>query len=197
MINEEVRTLKQKALYAHKSGDNDDKLKHETQLISESSFHHYAIKTKNIILAISFYSLLGFKESIRFKTGAARAVWLEGLGTRLELIEVPDFMNPPSKAVDLSHPSQVTTLGLNHIALDVTQAAQEHGDISGITDFLVTLNQASEKQFQKSLRTVIQPYKQMIGPEVFEVAFIMDADGTLIELLYHLKTLDHDMLPDW
>ena len=52
-------------------------------------FHHSAVRTVDIERALKFYSLLGLEEEARFRSGAARCAWLRGLGTRLELIEVP------------------------------------------------------------------------------------------------------------
>ncbi|CAM9361137.1 unnamed protein product, partial [Discosporangium mesarthrocarpum] len=76
--------------------------------------HHCGIRTRDIVRAITFYSLLGMKEVARFKADSARCAMLEGAGMRLELIEVPMSMSPPDKAVDLSE--DMRALGLNHIA---------------------------------------------------------------------------------
>lgn len=204
-------------------GDDLKPLADDHHSIPGYHFHHYAIKTKNIFNALKFYSLLGMEEKVRFKTGAARAAWIEGVGVRLELIEVPEFMAPEGRAADLSADANVAVLGLNHAALDVTAAARacllreqregekeedrnengaavsrKRGEAGAeIWAFLRALNAKSEAAFQKSVRLAIRPYRQMIMNEVFDIAFISDPDGTLIELLFHVATLEHEMLPDW
>ena len=55
----------------------------------------------------------------------------------------------------------MAVLGLNHIALDVSQAASRLGGLPG---YLRGLNERSEVVFQKSVRLVRAPYQQLIGP---------------------------------
>lgn len=88
------------------------------------AMHHTAIKTRNITLAIEFYSLLGFQVSTKFRAGPARAAWLEQPSSagssspyRLELIEVPSYMlNEPEgmkrRAIDLMQRQDL--LGVSH-----------------------------------------------------------------------------------
>ncbi|HAC64180.1 MAG TPA: glyoxalase/bleomycin resistance/extradiol dioxygenase family protein, partial [Cyanothece sp. UBA12306] len=52
--------------------------------------HHVSIRTADIHRAISFYELLGFSVCERFTTGYTLACWMEGLGGRIELIQIPD-----------------------------------------------------------------------------------------------------------
>ena len=97
--------------------------------------HHTAVKTRNIENAIKFYSLLGFEVETKFVAGPARAAWLlhesstsdqptsNNSQSRIELIEVPSYMlNEPEgkqkRAIDLTRREEL--LGLNHLALDVT-----------------------------------------------------------------------------
>ena len=102
--------------------------------------HHTAIKTRDIERSVQFYSLLGLVVDVRFKTGAARAAWLRAsstanvtsgdgrgssaAGPRLELIEVPSYMGPAPKALDLAADANMAVLGLNHLALDVSEAVR-------------------------------------------------------------------------
>ena len=180
---------------------------------STRMIHHTAIKTRNITNAINFYSLLGFQITVKFRAGPARAAWLElpdstdstatttttKTSCRLELIEVPDYMlqEPPGKqrrAVDLMDQPQL--LGHNHLALLVTEpmiqlkqpALGDGGGGKNLTTWLSTLNQTSVAQFNRTIRVALPPRQQMIGQEVYELAFIMDADGALVELL-HLQTV--------
>jgi catechol 2,3-dioxygenase-like lactoylglutathione lyase family enzyme len=52
--------------------------------------HHASIRTANIHRAIAFYEQLGFTVSDRFTAGITLACWMEGLGGRIELIQIPE-----------------------------------------------------------------------------------------------------------
>ena len=56
-------------------------------------FHHAAVKCRDIERSMKFYSLFGLEEACRFRSGAARCAWLTGAAARLELIEVPSYVN--------------------------------------------------------------------------------------------------------
>mmetsp|Transcript_62089 Transcript_62089/g.69509 ORF Transcript_62089/g.69509 Transcript_62089/m.69509 type:complete len:290 (-) Transcript_62089:1298-2167(-) len=146
--------------------DNDDvdvdvDVEVEVEVESMDSFggyiHHTALKTRNICLAIEFYSLLGFEPIAKFKAGGgAKAAWLEqqqettsstrtssnhltisSSSPRIELIEVPShLLNEPEgmkrRALDLFQHQEY--LGMNHFALDVTNSIRN----SNLTD--VTTN---------------------------------------------------------
>lgn len=92
---------------------------------ASSAIHHTAVKTRNITVAIQFYSLLGFEVEARFRTGPARAAWLtQASNSRLELIEVPSYLlDEPEgmkrRALNLVERQEL--LGWNHLALDVTE----------------------------------------------------------------------------
>lgn len=122
----------------------------------------------------------------------ARAVWLKTASYRLELIEVPDAFEPEKSAPDLV--GQPAILGLNHVALDVTNVSSSADSLGS---YLKELNDQSEQLFQRSVKLVLPPYQQMIGQDVFELAFINDADGVLLELLRFQTTLPYPMKPDW
>jgi hypothetical protein len=49
----------------------------------------------------------------------------------------------------------------------------------------------------RSIRLVHPPMQRMMHHLVYEVAFIADDSGTLIELLHFLKSLPQEMEPDW
>lgn len=80
---------------------------------------------------------------------------------------------------------------MNHVALDVSDVSDD------LTEFLGRLNADSERLFEKSLKLALKPYQQIIGQEVFELAFVSDPDGVLIELVRKQATLDTAMEPDW
>ena len=212
--------------------------------------HHVAVKTRNIEVAIQFYSLLGFHVETKFVAGPARAAWLlhgnpndnddddddssTTIKSRIELIEVPDYMlNEPEgmikRALDLTKREEL--LGLNHFCLDVTRnciipqpTPTNCGDdslISNINDAATTttkttssdsssscslynlqewlddLNNLSIATFGKSLRIALQPTKRIIGRDVYEMAFIYDADGTLVELLNWSGRLEQKVGSGW
>jgi catechol 2,3-dioxygenase-like lactoylglutathione lyase family enzyme len=187
--------------------------------------HHAAIKTRDIENAIDFYSLLGFRAETRFVAGPARAAWLkhdgrpgahsssDGSRFRIELLEVPSYMleepeGMKKRAIDLT--KRVELLGLNHLALDVTSCiprskgedAAESSDgntcqLYQLQEWMEDLNALSIDKFGKSLRVAMAPSKRIIGREVYEMAFIFDADGTLVELLNHSGRLQQDVADGW
>lgn len=157
--------------------------------LSTPSLHHIAIRTQNITRAISFYSMLlsvdddGTESTslsvTKFRAGPARAAWLEASFYRLELIEIPRWILEGEatgklfRAPDLM--AQNSILGYNHAALDVSIP---------LADFIQRLQEASFENFQKTVRVAVKPYTQIIGQAVYELAFVYDADGSLIELLH-------------
>ena len=187
--------------------------------------HHTALKTRNITTAIQFYSLLGFEPSAKFKAGPARAAWLEHKPelsstntnasipvcsiSRIELIEVPPWiLNEPQgktrRAFDLFQNQEY--LGHNHLALDVTSSINTNKSNleSSLVDkdhtFLLSawmenLNEKSFGLFRKTLRVALEAEQFMVGNVVYERAFIYDADGALIELLYKATELPQSIDP--
>lgn len=169
------------------------------------TIHHTAIKTRNITNAIQFYSLLGFEPVTKFRAGPAKAAWLEqpnapAGSSRLELIEVPSFLlNEPEgkifKAPDLIE-NQII-LGQNHLALDVTASIQSIKNVSTLAGWLHHLNDKSIEVFGKTLRIAVEPYQTMMGKGVYELAFLYDADGALIELLHKQSELEQEISSGW
>jgi catechol 2,3-dioxygenase-like lactoylglutathione lyase family enzyme len=155
--------------------------------------HHIAIKTRNITVAIQFYSLLGFHPTVKFKAGPAKAAWLEQkqqsqsmASVRIELIEVPSYVLNESegmrkRAIDFMQRQDL--LGHNHIALDVTNSIDKNSNCLNLADYLDCLNKLSLEIFGKTLRIALQPQQQMIGRSVYELCFLYDADGSLLELI--------------
>jgi catechol 2,3-dioxygenase-like lactoylglutathione lyase family enzyme len=167
------------------------------------AFHHSAIRTRNITVAIQFYSLLGFEPTTKFRAGPARAAWLEqrhhAQRGRIELIEVPSYMlNEPEgtkrRAIDLM--KQQELLGHNHLALDVTSLIQRLG-LSSLQEWMDHLNQRSIATFGKTLRIALAPRQQLIGNTVYELAFLYDADGSLVEFLHKQKELPQTISSGW
>mmetsp|Transcript_20677 Transcript_20677/g.30432 ORF Transcript_20677/g.30432 Transcript_20677/m.30432 type:complete len:310 (+) Transcript_20677:19-948(+) len=138
--------------------------------------------------------------------------------SRIELIEVPSYMLQEEKgtrkrALDLA--KNEALLGINHLALDVTACIQQIktaklnanqtivdedcGCTYGLAEFMDGVNAVSLKSFGKSLRVAMPPRQQIIGKAVYEIAFLYDPDGALLELLYWTKNLDiqGEMLSGW
>lgn len=167
--------------------------------------HHTAIKTRNITMAMSFYSLFGYEEECRFRTGPARAAWMRlpaDPRARLELIEVPSYMVQQPRAPNLL--ARPDVLGYNHVALDVSMQIQKESESnqntnsSSLANWIQGLNQSSILLFNKTLRTAVYPpQQQIIGSNVYEIAFLYDADGCLIELLHNINSLPQRVSSGW
>lgn len=169
--------------------------------------HHSAMKTRNITVSIQFYSLLGFEVEAKFRAGPARAAWLSQPGApssngRLELIEVPShILQEPEgskrRAFDLMERQEL--LGWNHLALDVTDSIREKQSAEDyqLGDWMQDLNERSKALFGKSLRVALEPRQQIIGKRVYELAFLYDADGGLIELLHEQSELEQSLDSGW
>ncbi|ESA39063.1 glyoxalase bleomycin resistance protein dioxygenase superfamily [Leptolyngbya sp. Heron Island J] len=136
--------------------------------------HHASIRTANIHRAIAFYELLGFEVVERFTAGITLACWMEGLGGRIELMQVPE----PKPAADAFSDEHYT--GYYHLSFDVTQRADS---------LPVWLEQLKQKaiSLDTMLTVLLEPQQQMIGSSVYEVAFLADTDGLPLEFLRRLK----------
>lgn len=193
----------------------------DNPLTSAVACHHAAVKTRDIENAIKFYSLLGFEVETKFVAGPARAAWLlhksskrhgNSHQSRIELIEVPDHvLNEPEgkvrRAVDLTRREDL--LGLNHVALDVTGCIPRPSDDGGaaadgtacalyqLREWMDDLNDLSVETFGRTVRVALEPTKRIVGREVYEMAFVYDADGTLLELLNHSGTLGQEVESGW
>ena len=114
------------------------------------------------------------------------------------------------RALDLGQRPDL--LGWNHMALDLTNQIATMAREPNTTSFdnpsnisasgtlamyLEQLNAASLQRFGKSLRIALQPKQQLIGNEVFELAFLYDADGCLIELLHKQTELTQSIDSGW
>lgn len=164
--------------------------------------HHVAIRTRDIETAITFYSMFGFEVQHKFRAGTARAAWLAQEGVdgvpplRIELIEIPNYIldeqpGARARAVDLL--ARYDLLGYNHLALDVTHFCcmnkTDSDTVASLTDYMYHLNSTSQKIFGKTIRVALPPKQTMIGSDVYELAFIYDADGCLLELLNYQSTI--------
>ncbi len=143
--------------------------------------HHISVRTADIHRAIAFYEQLGFEVNERFTTGMTLACWMEGLGGRIELIQVPE----PRPAADAFGDEHYT--GYYHPSFDLTRITD---DLPQWIDRLIAkFKQAAQEQPEQlnPLHVLLEPTQQMIGEHVYEVAFIADSDGLPLELIRVMK----------
>ena len=136
--------------------------------------HHASIKTADIHQAVAFYEQLGFEVKTRFTAGVTLACWMEGLGGRIELMQVPE----PRPAMDAFADEHYT--GYYHLSFDLSDRAPS------LTAWL----DAVEHKAQLTgghISLLLAPQQQQIGDELYEVAFIADTDGLPIELLWRIR----------
>jgi len=142
--------------------------------------HHVSIRTADIHRAIAFYERLGFEVCERFTAGITLACWMEGLGGRVELIQVPQ----PRPTADAFSDEHYT--GYYHLSFDLTDITEN------LPDWLDAIAQSFEQDVATSaantessqvLKILLKPTQQIIGDRVYEVAFIADADGLPLELI--------------
>lgn len=141
--------------------------------------HHVSIRTANIHRAITFYEQLGFAVCERFTTGYTLACWLEGLGGRIELIQIPEPAPAPDAFGDEHY------VGYYHLSFDLTD------QVSDLPTWLQSLQAKFEQLLVEQpgtitpLKVLLFPTQQMIGNQIYEVAFIADQDGLPLEFIRH------------
>lgn len=139
--------------------------------------HHASIRTADIHHAITFYEQLGFSIQERFTTGYTLACWMEGLGGRIELIEIPQPKPAPDAFGDEHY------VGYYHLSFDLTDTATDLPSwLHHLRENFAEAEKANPEQFQP-LKVLLEPTEQMIGDRIWEVAFIADADGLPLEFI--------------
>lgn len=137
--------------------------------------HHASIRTADIHRAIAFYEQLGFQVQERFTAGITLACWMEGMGGRIELVQVPQ----PRPAADAFADEHYT--GYYHLSFDLTPV------IADLTEWLVEVQQrfdvAAVMGQVQPLKVLLPPTQQQIGAHIYEVTFIADADGLPLEFI--------------
>ncbi len=139
--------------------------------------HHISIRTADIHRSIAFYECLGFTLSERFTTGYTLACWLEGLSGRLELIQIPE----PQPAADAFGDEHY--VGYYHVSFDLTDLAPD------LTTWLRDLTTRLQAAAQPAPTILLAPAQQIIGTNVYEVAFLADPDRLPLELIHRSRPI--------
>lgn len=146
--------------------------------------HHASIRTADIHRAIAFYEILGFAVNERFTTGYTLACWMEGLGGRIELIQIPEPKPAPDAFGDEHY------VGYYHLSFDLTDLAQDlQSWLHQLTAKYADAAQRNPQQIQL-LKILLDPMQQMIGDKIYEVAFIADPDGLPLEFIRVLNRVE-------
>ncbi|MBE9115204.1 VOC family protein [Lusitaniella coriacea LEGE 07157] len=140
-------------------------------------FHHASIRTADIHRAIAFYEQLGFIVCDRFTTGYTLACWLEGLGARIELIQIPEPKPAPDPFRDEHY------VGYYHLSFDLTDISADLPSWLGELQSSFAQAARVNADLFRPLNILLEPTQQMIGDRVYEVAFIADADGLPLEFI--------------
>lgn len=139
--------------------------------------HHASIRTTDIHQAIAFYTLLGFVLEEQFTAGITLACWMTGLGGRIELLQVPE----PRAAPDCFYDEHYT--GYYHLSFDLSAVTDSLADwLSALENRFHDIHQESPET-ALALKILLPPQQQMIGNQVYEVAFVADMDGLPLEFL--------------
>lgn len=149
-------------------------------------FHHVSIRTANIFRSLAFYELLGFQVQERFSSNYTLACWLEGLGSRIELMQIPE----PAPAIDAFNDEHY--VGYYHFAMDITEQSIDLSQwLSALETSIEKHNSITdENQNHLSFNVLLSPQQQMIGDKVYEVAFISDPDNLPIEIIRFLSSIN-------
>ena len=139
--------------------------------------HHASIRTADIHRAIAFYERLGFTVKERFTTGYTLACWMEGLGGRIELIQIPEPKPAPDPFGDEHY------VGYYHLSFDLTHQVEDLPTwLNQLKASFAQSPQTSSEPLD-SLKVLLEPQQQMIGDRVYEVAFIADTDSLPLEFI--------------
>jgi catechol 2,3-dioxygenase-like lactoylglutathione lyase family enzyme len=135
------------------------------------TFHHISIRTADIHRSIAFYECLGFSVTERFTTGYTLACWIEGLGGRIELIQIPEPKPAPDAFGDEHY------VGYYHLSFDLTALTPD------LNTWLTSFRTQLQAVAQASPTVLLAPTQQIIGATIYEVIFIADPDGLPLEFI--------------
>jgi len=138
--------------------------------------HHASIRTANIHRAIAFYEVLGFQITERFTTGYTLACWLEGLDSRLELIQIPE----PAPTADAFGDEHYT--GYYHLSFDLTNYTNNLPQwLENLTNQFTLATEINP--LLSTLKVLLPPTQQQIGNSIYEVTFLADSDSLPLEFI--------------
>jgi catechol 2,3-dioxygenase-like lactoylglutathione lyase family enzyme len=137
--------------------------------------HHISVRTADIHLSLAFYECMGFEVKERFTTGYTLACWLEGMGGRIELIQIPEPKPAPDAFGDEHY------VGYYHTSFDLTAVTADLA--TWLQEFATKLAQTGRSELTNAPLILLSPQQQVIDNRVYEVAFIADTDGLPIELI--------------
>lgn len=109
---------------------------------------------------------------------------------KLELLEMqspPDDVenNGYKSAIEEFATAAASSMGnIGHISMDVSRACTD------LTRFLNTVQKESIERFHVGMRVLERPREMQIGGLLTELAFVSDADGTILELMRFIRTID-------
>jgi hypothetical protein len=102
---------------------------------------------------------------------------MEGLGGRIELIQIPEPRPAPDAFGDEHY------VGYYHLSFDITEAATDLPRwLTNLQERFVEASRSNPTEFQP-LKILLEPTQQMIGDRLYEVAFIADTDGLPLEFI--------------
>jgi len=150
--------------------------------------HHTSIRVSNMERSLAFYGMLGLYLTEKFHTqGGLRACYIEGLGTRLELVEFELQSTAKEEVVAISrrHP----LIGFDRLVFDVTKACPD------LESFLEYLQSRSGGAL-----TVSGPPSQLVqGCTVLSVTTVTDPDGVPVEFIRRDGVIPRSLTskPEW
>jgi hypothetical protein len=102
---------------------------------------------------------------------------MEGLGGRIELIQIPQPRPAPDPFGDEHY------VGYYHLSFDLTNITDELPSwITALKEGFAAAQKNQPEQYQP-LKVLLEPTQQQIGDCIYEVAFIADADGLPLEFI--------------
>ncbi|MCU0537689.1 MAG: VOC family protein [Hydrococcus sp. Prado102] len=143
--------------------------------------HHASIRTANIHRAIAFYERLGFTVNERFTTGYTLACWMQGLGGRIELIQIPEPKPAPDAFGDEHY------VGYYHLSFDLSETVRDLPTWLNDLKISFSLSAQQDPEQFNPLKILLEPTQQQIGDRVYEVTFIADTDGLPLEFIREME----------
>jgi len=129
--------------------------------------HHAVVGVSDIEASLGWYGALGFVVGDKFTLGDARACFVDGWGTRLELVEARGGRRGGAAVGASAAAAAAATVGINRLVFDVTRGC------TGLGLFLADL----DEKLGGRLALVQPPVERVAGRYVVCVAAVADPDG--------------------